>query len=505
MLIRAAQLLKLCPFTDHLLVQKLSTIAGFILAGALWPLCLSGCTTLHSAHLPSNHAFIVYWRPPANNQRLTLAVKDLIDIKGFVTSAGSEIVAKNHPPASSDAECLRIARTRNVLIVGKANLSEFAVSPSGINEYFHTPRNPLNKLRRLIPGGSSSGSAVAVATGMADVAFGTDTAGSVRVPAACCGVVGLKTTFGLVPLKGVFPLEPKHLDTVGPMGKDVAHVVQGMDLLQSGFAERYRDAVAANPSAQKIKIGRLYLSGTHANIDKAVDDALRRAQFQVIALGDDFKAKWEQAKRDGDTVAAAGAWISDRQFLDKSEVSGRAKEVIALGGFEYATNYQSALARQGEWQKAFRNVFKKVDFIALPTLQEGPPAIPLPFFGRVAILESRVLGLQNTAAMNFAGNPALAMPIPMRHGSVPVTSLQTEYSRFQNCHSSKRKGNRWRSLLKRWQCDEINPLEDVTESFLPCLARALLVARRAFKLFSREQYFGSAAHFQRICPETVDH
>ena len=85
---------------------------------------------------------------------------------------------------------------------------------------------------------------------MADVAFGTDTAGSVRVPAACCGILGLKTTFRLVSLKGVFPLSPDNLDTVGPMAKDIPHLVQGMDLLQEGFAARYKSAVAAKPSAE---------------------------------------------------------------------------------------------------------------------------------------------------------------------------------------------------------------------------------------------------------------
>src|SRR4029434_9951199 len=103
---------------------------------------------------------------------------------------------------------------------------------------------------RLIPGGSSSGSAVAVASGRADVAFGTDTAGSIRVPAGCCGVVGLKTTYGLVSLDGVFPIAPKHLDTVGPMARDVKGTVAGMDLLQRGFAGRYQQAVASNPSAK---------------------------------------------------------------------------------------------------------------------------------------------------------------------------------------------------------------------------------------------------------------
>ena len=141
-------------------------------------------------------------------------------------------------------------------------MTEFAASPSGLNDYFGTPRNPFNFMRALIPGGSSCGSAVAVASGMADIAFGTDTAGSIRVPAACCGIVGLKTTHGLVPIDGVVPVEPDHLDTVGPMGRDIATTAQGMDLLQRGFEAKFAAAQAAKPSGADIRVGRLYLKGT---------------------------------------------------------------------------------------------------------------------------------------------------------------------------------------------------------------------------------------------------
>ena len=236
-----------------------------------------------------------------------------------------------------------------MLIVRKTNLSEFAVAPSGLNEYFGTPHNPYDKVAGIIPGGSSSGSAAAVSSGIADVAFGTDTAGSIRVPASCCGIVGLKPTFGLVSLKGVFPIEPKHLDTVGPMGKDVAHVVQGMDLLQTGFAARYAKAVAAKPSAKQIKMGRLYLSGTDPQIDKAIDDALIKAGFQVVLLDQTFKSKWDQAKKDGNTVAAAGAWISTQQYLSKWGVRARTKAAILLGRLVYPRQYHRALHRRAEW------------------------------------------------------------------------------------------------------------------------------------------------------------
>ncbi len=391
---------------------------------------LGGCAIplSHPAHGPRNHAFIAYWPRPKEGKQLRLAVKDLIDMKGVVTTAGSEYVSKNNPPALRDAACMAISRERNVQIVGKTNLSEFAVAPSGINEYFRTPRNRMSRRRKLIPGGSSSGSAVAVQSGLANVAFGTDTAGSVRVPAACCGVVGLKTTFGLVSLKGVFPIEPRHLDTVGPMGRDIDHVVQGMDLLQNGFAERYREAVAAKGSGNQIRIARLYLTGTDPKVDQAVDNALFRTHFRFTVLNKRFNARWAQAKADGDTLAAAGAWLSDRKYFGKPGVSAKTQAIIALGQFEYTTNYRNALRRRAQWQRDLRQIFKKVDFIALPTLQTLPPTIPP--LGGTALFEAAMLALQNTVPVNFAGNPALAMPIPINDKAVPLTSLQLIGPRF---------------------------------------------------------------------------
>jgi len=353
---------------------------------------------------------------------LRLAVKDLIDMKGVVTSAGSEFLAKNSPPARRDAKCLAIARQRNVQFVGKTNLTELAVVVSGINEYFGTPKNPLNPRRKLIPGGSSSGSAVAVASGKADVALGTDTAGSIRIPAACCGIVGLKTTFGLVPLEGVFPLAPQHLDTVGPLARDVAGAVQGMDLLQAGFAAKYRQAVAARPDGRKIRVGRLYLSGTTEKVDRAVDDALAAAHFEVVKLDPSFKDEWVQAQTDCATIAAVNAWLYDQQFRNQPGVTLRTKTVFALGAVQQNTTYPGALRRQAEWQATIRRVFRQVDFIAVPTLQRLPPRIP--FFGGTVAFEAKVLAIQNTAAVNLAGVPAVAVPIPVKDRAIPLTSLQ---------------------------------------------------------------------------------
>jgi amidase len=393
----------------------------------------SGCSFLPRPNrLSGNRAFIDYWAPDPNSTQLRLAVKDNIDMKGKVTTAGSEIFSVTHKPAEKDAPCLAIARRRKVQIVGKTNMTEFAVSPSGMNEYFGTAVNPLN--RRLIPGGSSSGSAVAVAHGMADVAFGTDTAGSIRVPAACCGIVGLKTTYGLVSIEGVYPVEPKHLDTVGPMGIDIARTVQGMELLQESFASKYAAAKAAKPTAGSIRVGRLKLKGTDPKIDNAIDDALARTGFQVVQLDESFREKWESAKRDGNTIAATGAWMTNQRFQFALGVTARTQSAIRLGQIT-STGYEGALARRTEWQQALRQVFEKVDLIALPTLQRRPPGLPLINL-RIGILEAQMLQVQNTVPVNFAGNPALAMPVPLRGGKgartlsgamsakTPLTSLQ---------------------------------------------------------------------------------
>ncbi|MDB6074299.1 MAG: Amidase [Verrucomicrobiaceae bacterium] len=402
------------------------------LAAAILVAFASSCSLVPhpGAASTKDKAFIAYWPPPAGSGRLRLAVKDLIDIKGKVTSAGSEYLAQNGPPAKEDAKCLAGARARNVDIVGKTNLTEFAVSVSGMNSYFGTPRNRLDGKHRFIPGGSSSGSAVAVADGRADVSFGTDTAGSIRVPAASCGIFGLKTTYGLISLKGVFPISPGHLDTVGPMAKDVPHLVEGMDLLQPGFESRYRKAIAAKPSARQIKIGRLYLDGTDPAIDKAVDDALAAKHFKVVRLSENFKKQWEQAQKDAITVALGDTWRNDQRYQGKKGVTAKTLATILAGSLQYPDAYNEALSRKAAWQRSLRQVLAKVDFIALPTLQSAPPKVPL--FGTSAIFELLNIGRQNTQAVNLAGNPAVAIPIPLpqKKGVVPVTSLQLVGKKF---------------------------------------------------------------------------
>jgi Asp-tRNA(Asn)/Glu-tRNA(Gln) amidotransferase A subunit family amidase len=219
-------------------------------------------------------------------------------------------------------------------------------------------------------------------------------------------------------------LEPKHLDVVGPMGKDIARTVDGMDLLQDGFSGRYAAAKAARPTGSSIRVGRLKLQGTDPEVDKAIDDALARAGFQIVQLDDQFRQKWDAAKTDGNTVAAGGCWLSNQGFQLAPGVSARTKTIITLGQAAYTTTYAAAVKRQRAWQQTLDRVFQKVDIIAVPTLQQAPPLLPLLNL-RLAVLDAHVLQIQNTVPVNFAGNPALAMPVPATHHfRVPFASLQ---------------------------------------------------------------------------------
>jgi len=219
----------------------------------------------------------------------------------------------------------------------------------------------------------------------------------------------------------VYPVSPDQLDTVGTMAKDIARTVQGMDLLEDGFAERYRQAVAEHPSAAGIRVGRLSTEVTSATVNEAVDAALAKTGFSVIPMDRRFTEKWNQAQKDAATVAAVGAWINDLKFQNERQVNIRTKAVVALGRVQYTTAYRPALRRQAAWKAEMERAFEKVDFIALPTLKALPP--PMPFFGGTLTFEVRMLNTQNTQAVNFAGVPALAVPVPIGKEPIP-TSLQ---------------------------------------------------------------------------------
>jgi amidase len=321
-----------------------------------------------------------------------VAVKDLIDMAGVPTTSGSRVLAEAAAPAERDAACLAGLRAAGAPIVGKTNLHELALGVTGINPWFGTPVNPLDA--SLAPGGSSSGSAVAVATGEARVAYGTDTGGSIRIPAACCGVCGLKTTWGRIPVAGVRPLA-RSLDTVGPMAADVAGLIAGMQLLEPGFA------VAAE--ARPLRVGRLRVPAV-PEVDDAVTAALRATSWEV---SDVDPGEWLEATRWTGTLLVAEAYQSCRDVFDRysERLSADVTRRLDAGRQVTPDALTAASAARARWRAELTELFERYDLLACPVLSILPP----PLDRADELLEARY-----TLPVNFAGVPALALPVSAR-------------------------------------------------------------------------------------------
>jgi amidase len=320
-----------------------------------------------------------------------LAVKDLIDMAGEPTTAGCRAVAARAEPAVRDAACLAGARDAGARIVGRTNLHELALGVTGVNQWYGTPVNPLDPTR--VPGGSSSGSAVAVATGEADVAYGSDTGGSIRIPAACCGTAGLKTTWGRIPLEGVWPLAPT-FDTVGPMARTVAGLVTGMQLLEPGFS------VAGGRGADLV-VGRLPIEADPA-ITAALDRALGLAGWECRILD---VPGWDDATMQAGLLLVVEAWHSDARLVaeDPEGISDGVRARLELGGSFGEDTVETAWRVQRAWKAAIERVFTEVDLLVTPTLSIFPPRLE----DGDDLLVSRC-----TLPVNLSGVPALSLPVP---------------------------------------------------------------------------------------------
>jgi amidase len=326
-----------------------------------------------------------------------LAVKDCIDVEGLPTTVGCQLIAEQARPAARDAAVVAAARRAGARIVGKTNLAELCWSAAGTNPWSGTPVNPADP--RRIPGGSSSGSAVAVAAGEAEVALGTDTGGSVRIPAACCGITGLKTTWGRVPVDGVYPLAPS-LDTVGPLGADVASVELGMRLIEPGFAA----------GSCELAVGRIRPGiDVDPMTDRAVDAALAAAGLRVTEVaGFDFKA----ANHAGNVLIDVEAYQANAHLPPdrlSPQIRRNMDEAAAI-----TTDQAAAAGRvRQELRDWFAAALDRHPVLALPTLAGAPP-----------LIGARGMSLTIlTMPANLAGLPALALPVPGGPAGLPA-SLQ---------------------------------------------------------------------------------
>jgi len=335
-----------------------------------------------------------------------VAVKDIVDVEGVPTTAGCRAVARVASPAGRDARCLAGFRAAGARLVGKANLHELAMLPLGTNPWFGTPINPLDA--NLIPGGSSSGSAVAVANGEADVAIGSDTGGSIRVPSACCGTTGLKTTHGRISLQGVWPLAPS-LDTVGPMAATVSGLTLGMQLFEPGFQP------AQTPART---VGRIRTDG-NPDIEAAIDAALHAAELEVVTI------EWEDLEPG--TEAFASIYFAEMWDLDHTLIS---ENPDSVGDDIAATVAAADVFRSGvddarrllvAWKQTLFALFERVELLALPTLPVFPPRIDA--IGPDNLFATIIDVTKHVALFNAAGTPCTAQPVPTSGRSLPA-SLQ---------------------------------------------------------------------------------
>ena len=330
-----------------------------------------------------------------------LAVKDCIDVKGLPTTVGCPVIAEQARPAARDAAVVTAARRSGARIVGKTNLAELCWSAAGTNAWSGMPVNPVDP--RRLPGGSSSGSAVAVATGEADVALGTDTGGSVRIPAACCGVVGLKTTWGRVPVEGVYPLAPS-LDTVGLLGADVAAVELGMRLIEPGFAA----------GSCELRVARVRPETdlrVDAAVEAAIDAALAAAGIVTNqAAGLDFAAANTAASVLIDVEAYQ---VNEYLLPDLARLSPYNQRNLPKAA-AVTTEQAAAANRTRDSVRAwFTGLLARDPFVAMPTLVSAPPLIGGPYVPLTVL----------TMPVNLAGLPALALPVPGGPAGLPA-SLQ---------------------------------------------------------------------------------
>lgn len=346
-----------------------------------------------------------------------VSIKDLFDVAGEPTTAGSKLL-RNAAPARQDALVVRRLRSGGAVIVGKTNMTEFAFSGVGINPHHGTPGNSRDPA--LIPGGSSSGAGVSVARGFVDIAVGSDTGGSVRIPAALNGIVGFKPTQARVPRDGAFPLSYS-LDTIGPLCRSVGDALAA-DVVLSGVDQ----VVGAARSVRALRLGiprGLMFSDAQAEVVHAFDRVLASlsgagARVSDEAL-DDLLGEPFRLQNEGSVVAAEAASIHQRWLKDHSQaydpnVLGRIRGGERLG----AASYISILQARAQLMSSLDARMADFDALLMPTVPMLAPRIDA-LADEGAFMRTNMMLLRNPSVFNFFDLPALSLPAPTGSG-LPV-------------------------------------------------------------------------------------
>ena len=341
---------------------------------------------------------------------LPVSIKDLFDIAGDVTSAGSKILSER-PTAAVDAAAVARLRAAGAVVIGRSNMTEFAFSGIGINPHYGTPANPWDRPSRRIPGGSSSGAAVSVSDGMAAFALGTDTGGSVRIPAALCGIAGFKPTAARVPRDGVFPLS-RTLDSVGPLAPTVACCATVFQVLAGDAA---RALAAADIARLRLGVPRNHMvEDLDVEVGEAFQSALQRLSRRGAKIVDIEVPEFSEAAKAsaGGGISPPEAYAVHRAWIDREqEIDPRVLERVVRGASMSAADYIDLLATRARLMEGFARARYDVDALIMPTVPRIAPAIEGLERNAEAFRLSNGNMLRNTSVVNFLDGCALTLPI----------------------------------------------------------------------------------------------
>ena len=361
------------------------------------------------------------WRGPLHG--IPLGLKDLIDTAGVRTTAASALFKERIP--TEDAEVVRRLQNAGAVFLGKQNLHEFAYGASSVVSYFGEVRNPWDTAH--IAGGSSSGSAAAVAAGLGYAAIGTDTAGSIREPAAICGVVGLKPTYGRVSARGVIPLSWS-LDHVGPITRTVAdaavmlQTIAGYDARDTGSADMpvadYVATLSNDPKPLRIGVPRAHFyDDLHPEIAAAISQALT-----VLATFSAEVRDIEPPVPTDRTVHSAESYAYHAEFVDRSPELYQPETLrrIQTGASVTATDYILRCREMDQMRRDMGGVFKDVDVLVTPTTPIPPPSLAELKQNPDLLRPREILLLRNTRPVNVWGLPAISVPCGFTQAGLPI-------------------------------------------------------------------------------------
>jgi aspartyl-tRNA(Asn)/glutamyl-tRNA(Gln) amidotransferase subunit A len=350
---------------------------------------------------------------------LPVSVKDLFDVAGETTLAGS-VVLKGEAPAVADAEAVGRLRRAGAVIVGKTNMTEFAFSGLGLNPHYGTPRNAWDRALGRIPGGSSAGAAVSVTDGMAAFAIGTDTGGSVRIPAALCGLVGFKPTARRVASTGCFPLS-RTLDSIGPIARTVACCAV-VDRVLSGDPA---PVPAALPIAGlRLGVPRQYvfegLDPEVASAFAAAVSVLSSAGARVVDLDFPELLDLPAIHKDGGFAVMEAYAIHRRRVAEhESKYDPRVASRIVRGRSAGAAEYLDLLDHRAAFIRATARAAAPFDALLFPAAALVAPPVAELEASDEAYFRANARALRNTTVVNFFDGCALSLPCHAA-GAAPV-------------------------------------------------------------------------------------